>query len=76
MAHIVHSLPPPAQGTVQTFFGTRLGLSARLCASGGLEALEAGVLNLADGIVKVELGGKVPLAIVGMLTANVVGMKG
>ena len=40
------------------------------------EALKPGVLGLADSVVEVELGGKVPFAVVGVLTADVVSVEG
>lgn len=38
--------------------------------------MEAGVLGLANGIVEIELRSEIPLAIVCMLTADVVCMEG
>jgi hypothetical protein len=42
----------------------------------GFEALEARVLYLAYGVVEVKLGGKVPSAVVGVWTTNVVCVNG
>ena len=36
------------------------------------ETLQAGILSLSHRVVKVELGCKVPLAVVRMLTANII----
>lgn len=69
MAHVVHGISPTVEGGVEGF-----------CASGftfdALQALETGVLRLANSIIEIELGREIPLAVVGMLAANVVGMKG
>jgi len=40
-----------------------------------LDLVKARALCLADGIVKVELGSKIPFAIVGIVTANVISME-
>jgi hypothetical protein len=37
--------------------------------------LKTGVLSLANGVVKIKLSGETPLAIVGVLTADVVRME-
>lgn len=41
----------------------------------GFKSVKAGVLSLADGIVKVELGGEIPFAIIGIVTTNVISVE-
>ena len=72
VTHIVHGIPPTVQGAVQRF--TACGLNK--AALDGTQSLKARVLGLSDGIVEVELSGKIPLAVVCMLAANIIGMKG
>jgi hypothetical protein len=75
LAHVVHSLSPPPQGAIETFLCP--GLLAPLAfTAGGLEALKAGVLDLTDGIIKIELSSKIPFTIVCVLTADVVSVQG
>ena len=70
VTHVVHSIPPSIQSTVKRFDTTALGPFY------AFESLEAGILGLSDGVVKVKLGGEIPFAIVGMLPTNVVSVKG
>ena len=72
MAHVVHGVPPTVQGAVQRlaawgFDGAALDTS---------QSLKTRVLRLANGVVKIELGGKVPFPIVCVLTANVISVEG
>jgi hypothetical protein len=72
LAHAVHGVAPAVEGAVEVL---------RTCSFDGAafdasETLEAGVLGVTDSIVEIELGGEIPLAIVCMLTANVVCMEG
>jgi hypothetical protein len=70
----MHRLPPALEGGVERFLTWRL--TARRLAGLGAQAGETGVLGVADDIVEVELGGKVSLAVVGVLAADVVGVEG
>ena len=70
LRHVVHSLPPPVESTVESLFGTGF---ARFFDR--IKALESGILGLADGIIEVKLGSKVPFAIVCMATTDVVRME-
>jgi hypothetical protein len=74
LAHVVHSLSPPSQSALKTLLRASL-LDALAFTPGGLEALKAGVLDLADGIIEIELSGKIPFTIVCVLTADVVGVQ-
>jgi hypothetical protein len=74
LAHIVHGLSPPSQGAIETLLCTGF-LGSLALTAGGLEALKAGVLDLTDGIIEIELSGKIPFAIVCVLTADVVGVQ-
>jgi hypothetical protein len=66
VAHVVHGISPAVEGGVEGF-----------CATfHTLQTLETGVLRLTNSIIKIELGREVPLAVVGMLTANIIGMEG
>ena len=71
MAHVVHGVPPPVQSAVQ-------GLAA--CSFGAAfdtsQSLETRILGLPNGIVKVELSGKIPFAIVCVLTTDIISVKG
>jgi hypothetical protein len=40
-----------------------------------LETLQAWILRLTDSIVEVELSSKVPLAVVGVLTTDIISME-
>lgn len=69
LAHVVHCLSPVVKCSAQGFFmGRMFGTSLQL------ESVETGVLFLANGIAKVELGGKIPFVIVGIVT-NVISME-
>jgi hypothetical protein len=71
LGHVVHCLTPAFEGTGEGFL--RMTAAAATLRA---EALETGVLGMADGIVKVKLGGKVPFAVVCVLATDIVGMKG
>jgi hypothetical protein len=70
LGHVVHCLTPAFEGT-----GEGLLRVVAAAAAFRAEALETRVLSMANGIIKIKLGGKVPLAVICMLTANIVGME-
>ena len=72
-AHVVHCLTPSVECAIERLFAGALGCGT---ASNGLEALKAGVIDMADGIIEVELRGKVPFAVVGVGSTTVVCMAG
>lgn len=70
LAHVAHCLSPAVKCGAEGFFvGRTFGASLRL------ESVKTGVLCLADGVVKVELGGKIPFAIVGVVTTDIISMQ-
>ena len=72
VAHIVHGIPPTVQGAVQGF-ATRGFDGAAFDAS---QPLETRVLGLPNGIIKVKLSGKIPLAIICVLATDIISVKG
>jgi len=67
LAHVVHRFSPAIKCSAQVFFvGRTFGTLL------GLESVKARVLCLADGVVKVELGSKVPFAIVVVVATDIV----
>jgi len=61
---------PAIKSSAQGFFmGRMFGALPRL------ELVKARALCLADGIIKVVLGSKIPFAIVGIVTANIISME-
>jgi hypothetical protein len=70
LGHVVHCLTPTFKGTSQGFLGM-VAATAPLRA----EALKTWVLSMTDGIVEIELGGKVPLAVICMLPPDIVRVK-
>ena len=74
--HLEHGLLPPLPGRVERLDRRgRRRLDAGLAGGFAREPSDA-VVGLADRVVEVELGGKVPLAVVGVLAADVVGVEG
>jgi hypothetical protein len=71
VAHVVHGIPPTVQGTVQRLAACGLG-GAALDTS---QSLKARVLCLPNGVVKIELSGKVPFTIVRMLTTDIISVE-
>jgi hypothetical protein len=73
LAHAVHGLSPSFGSGVEGLDrGTLLDILVGFCKA---EPSKTGVLSLANGVVKIELSGETPLAIVGVLTADVVRME-
>jgi hypothetical protein len=69
LAHVVHSIAPSLLRAVE-------GLRSFGASFDTLKALKARVIRLPDSVVKVELGGKVPFAVISMLAADVISVKG
>jgi hypothetical protein len=63
MTHTIHGVSPSIESAVE-----RLDT---LCTLHGL-----GILRLSNCVVKVKLSGEIPFTVIGMLTANVIGMEG
>ena len=72
VAHVVHGVPPTVQGAVQRLAACSLD-GATLDAS---QSLKTRILRLPNGVVKIELSGKVPFPIVCMLTTDVISVEG
>jgi hypothetical protein len=70
LAHVVHGITPAIESAVEGLCAFVLG------ALDTFQALKPGVLGMADGVVKIELGSKVPFPVVGMQTADVIRMHG
>ena len=70
LGHVVHCLMPTFEGTSQGFF--RMVVATALL---GAEALKTWVLSMTDGIVKIELGSKVPLAVICVQPSDVIHVK-
>ena len=69
LAHVVHRLPPSLHRALKRLLRCALGASTLLHR---LEALQARILRLPDRVVKVQLRGEVPFAVVRVLPTNVV----
>jgi hypothetical protein len=71
LGHVIYHLTPVFKGTCE-------GLLRVAAAAATLRAkvLETWILGMANSIIKVKLCSKVPLAIVCVLTTNIVGMEG
>jgi len=68
LAHPIHGTAPSIQSTIK-------GLGACICVTlDTLEPLQTWILRLANSIIKIKLSSKVPLPIIGILTANIIGM--
>jgi hypothetical protein len=63
VAHTIHGIAPAVQSTFE-------GVATRV--DGDLGCTDAGIVCLTNRVVQVELRSKVPLAIVGVLSTNVV----
>ncbi len=74
LRHVVHGGAPAADGAVERLFRRRERLALLACDR--LDAREARVLRGPDRVVEVELGRKIPLAVVGVLAADIVGVQG
>ena len=72
MAHVVHGIPPTVQGAVQRLAACGLD-GAALDAS---QSLKARVLRLPNGVIKIELSGEIPFAVVCMLATDVISVEG
>ena len=73
LAHVVHDLSPSFGSGVEGLDRrTLLDILVGFCRA---EPLKTGVLSLANGVVKIKLSGETPLAMVGVLTADVVRME-
>ena len=73
LAHVVHGLSPSfGSGVDGLDRRTLLDILVGFCRA---EPSKTGVLSSANGVVKIELNGEIQLAIVGVLTANVVRME-
>jgi len=72
VAHVVHGVSPTVQGAIQRLATCGLD-GAALDTS---QSLKTRVLGLPNGVVKIELGGKVPFPIVCMLTTDVISVEG
>lgn len=70
VAHVIHGVPPTIQGGIQRFFAC--GSWATLDTS---QSLKARILGLPNGIVKIELSGEVPLAVVRVLATDIISME-
>ena len=71
LGHVVHCLTPTFEGTSQGFLGM-VAATATLRP----EALKTWVLSMTNGIVKIKLGSKVPLAVICVLAPDVVRVEG
>jgi hypothetical protein len=71
LGHVIHHLTPAFKGTCEGLL--RVAAATTMLQ---VEALETRILGMANSIIEVKLCGKVPLAIVCVLTTNVVGMEG
>lgn len=71
LGHVVHCTPPAIHGVAEGLFGS----GALVGTTPGSKAVESRILELSDDIVKIELGGKVPFTVVGLLSTDVVGVK-
>jgi hypothetical protein len=77
LAHVVHGGPPSVDSAVERLLrGSRRTLGFLLPAGDRLDSGEAGVLGGSDSVIEIELGGEVPLSVVGVLSTDVVGVKG
>lgn len=76
--HLGHGLTPATVRRVESLDrgGCRGRLDAGLARGLASESAYAARVGLADGVVEVELSGKVPLAVVGVLSSDVVGVEG
>jgi len=72
VAHVVHGIPPTVQGTIQRLAACSLD-GAALDTS---QSLNTRVLRLPNGVIKIELSGKVPFPIVCMLTTDIISVEG
>jgi hypothetical protein len=71
VAHVVHGVPPTVQRAVQRLAAWGLCRTA-LDTS---QSLKTRVLRLPNGVVKIELSGEVPFAIVCMLTTDIISVE-
>ena len=71
LGHVTYRLMPAFEGTCEGLL--RVAVATTMLR---VEVLETRILDMANSIVEVKLCGKVPLAIVCMLTTDIVGMEG
>lgn len=71
LAHVVHRIAPAIERAVE-----RLGARRLYIALDTAQPLQTRVLRLSHSIIEVELRSKVPFAVVGMLTTDIVRMNG
>jgi hypothetical protein len=71
LGHIVHRLAPAFKGTSQRFL--RMASAA---ATFRAKALKTGVLGMTNGVIEIQLGGKVPLAIICVLAPDIIRVEG
>ena len=79
LRHVVHGRPPSGGGRLERLLlsSSGLGLDILLSTPGnGSDSSETGVVGCTDGIVEIELSGKVPFSVVGVFTTNVIGVEG
>jgi hypothetical protein len=69
--HVIHRVAPAVRRAIERRLAGRLGRST----THALQPLKAGVLDLTNSIVEVELSRKVPSTVVRVGSANVVGVK-
>jgi hypothetical protein len=73
---LVHGLAPSVDGTLERPGGACRATAAVLGSPNRLQALNSRVLRLADCIIKIELSGKVPLAVVRVGATDIISVKG
>lgn len=68
LAHVVHGIPPAVESGVEGFRASGFPTFY------ALQALKPRILGLTNGVIEIELSSKVPLAVIGVLSTNVVGV--
>jgi hypothetical protein len=77
LRHVVHGGPPSTGGGIERLLlGSRSFCLDILLSSPGdrSDTSETRVVDGSDGVVEIELSGKVPFSVVGVFTSNVVGV--